>query len=221
MPKAPVRFPKVFLACPFDKHMKTLVEQLRRLPWTIHPANARITSDHLLTKITDDLLACDFAIFDISGWNPNVCLELGLARGLGVEYYIVNNNSKKKDAPSDIKGIERIDYNWNKRKKAANLFDQIMEGIFKKHFVTKQLWSSLSAVPNAEKKFKVVLYALSSFRNGKSKLTRADLRMLARGLNLRKEEDYDDVINVLVKNNCCKKLQGSGAITLTRKLFKK
>jgi hypothetical protein len=220
MSKAPSKFPKVFLACPFDKDMPRLLDELYWLPWRIQTANARVTSDHLLAKITDDLNACDFAVFDISGWNPNVCLELGLAKGLGKAYYIINNNSKKKDAPSDIKGIERVDFNWNKKKKASSLFDHLKDGIFKKKYVTKKLWQSISHSINSDKKFTVILYALVEFREGRPQLTMSDFKQLAKGLNIKKESDYEDIIKALVSTGCCKKVQRSGAITLKKKLFK-
>jgi len=38
----------------------------------------------------------DYCIFDISTWNPNVALEIGLAEGLGVDYYILLNRRLKK-----------------------------------------------------------------------------------------------------------------------------
>lgn len=220
MPKTQIKLPTVFLACPFDKDMKTLLKSLNLLPWTIRAANDKITTDHLLAKITADLHKCDFAIFDISGWNPNVCLELGLAKGLGKEYYIINNNSKKKDVPSDIKGIERIDYNWNKKKKAASLFDQIKDGIFKRKFITKKIWNSIQHKQYADKKFTLAVLALASLKGPKKKLSVADLRKLARGLNLKKDSDFKEVMQCFVDCGICKKVQKSGAIALKKKLYK-
>lgn len=220
MAKTQTKLPTVFLACPFNKEMKTLLKELNLLPWTIRAANDKITTDHLLAKITADLHKCDFAIFDISGWNPNVCLELGLAKGLGKEYYIINNNSKKKDAPSDIKGIERIDYNWNKKKNAASLFEQIKNGIFKKRFITKKLWNNIQHSSYADKKFTLILYSLASLRGSKKKLTAVEIRNLAKGLNLKKNSDFTDVMNCFVDCGLFKKVQKSGAIALKKTLYK-
>ena len=221
MPKYPTKLPKVFLACPFDKQQEKLVTHLSKLPWKVKVASDRVTSDHLLKKIIMEMKACDFAIFDISGWNPNVCLELGLARGLNKRYYIINNtSSKKKDAPSDIKGIDRVDYDWDRRKNTLSLYDKLKDGVFKKNFITRTIWKKLQDVPNADKKFELVLNILHAFRAERSTLTHEQLRILARGLNLKKQEDYDEVADCLVKLKLFKRVPGSGALKPRQKIFK-
>jgi hypothetical protein len=47
------------------------------------------STKHLLGILTSYIKAADYCIFDISTWNPNVALEIGLAEGLGAEYYIL------------------------------------------------------------------------------------------------------------------------------------
>ncbi len=220
MPKYPTKLPKVFLACPFDKDLDRLVAHLNKLPWKIKVASDRITSDHLLKKIITEMRACDFAIFDISGWNPNVCLELGLARGLNKQYYIINNTAKKKDAPSDIKGIDRVDYDWDKRKNTASLYDKLKDGIFKKNFLTRALWKEIQHTANADKKFELILNILHAFRSERSQLTVTELKKLAKGLNLKKQTDFEDVVDCLVKVKLFKKVQSSGAIRPSRRIFK-
>ena len=76
-------------------------------------ADERITNMHILAKIRRQIEIADFSIFDISGWNPNVSLELGMAYVLpGVDWYICYNPDKNahRDVPSDIRGIDRIQY---------------------------------------------------------------------------------------------------------------
>src|SRR5438093_277150 len=49
-------------------------------------ADEKITTLHILQilqKIANYIRSARFGIYDISGWNPNVTLELGLAFGLG------------------------------------------------------------------------------------------------------------------------------------------
>lgn len=220
MPKYPTKLPKVFLACPFDKDLDRLVTHLNKLPWKVKIASEKVTSDHLLKKIITDMKAADFAIFDISGWNPNVCLELGLARGLNKQYYIINNTSKRKDVPSDIKGIDRVDYDWDRRKNTASLYDKLKDGIFKKNFITRTIWKKLQDVPNADKKFELALNILHACKADRSTLTHEHLKVLARGLNLKKQEDFDEVVNCLVKLKLFKKVSGSGAIKRLQTIFK-
>lgn len=74
-------------------------------------ADEKITNMHILQKIISYIDASDFSLFDISGWNPNVTLELGLAYR-SENWYIAFNPDKTPadDVPSDIKGIDRIQY---------------------------------------------------------------------------------------------------------------
>ena len=52
-----------------------------------------------------------FSLFDITLWNPNVALELGIAYGLRLDYYILFDPTKgNPDVLSDVRGIDRIQY---------------------------------------------------------------------------------------------------------------
>jgi hypothetical protein len=76
-------------------------------------ADEKITNMHILAKITSYIDAADFSLFDISSWNPNVTLELGIALAKSDQWYICFNPDKTdlKEVPSDIRGIDRIQYN--------------------------------------------------------------------------------------------------------------
>jgi len=75
-------------------------------------ADEKITNMHILQKIISYIKASDFSLFDISGWNPNVTLELGIALAISDKWYICFNPEKTPvaEVPSDIKGIDRIQY---------------------------------------------------------------------------------------------------------------
>jgi len=76
-------------------------------------ADSEITSTHILEKIRRYIQATVFGIYDISSWNPNVTLELGLALGLNKQAYIIVDTSKhpeNSDVPADLGGIDRIQY---------------------------------------------------------------------------------------------------------------
>jgi hypothetical protein len=220
MSKSKEKFPNVFLACPFDDNMSKLIDELNLFPWRVNAANKVITSDHLLKKIKADLEDCDIAIFDISDWNVNVCLELGLAESMGINYYILNNNTYKKEAPSDIKGIERIDYNWNKAKKAKPLYGQIKDGVFKTKYLTAKVWKSIAHLTHADKKFILALRIISSFKGLKKGLTAREIKTLTQKLNFKKQDDIDEVTQALVSLKLFKKVQKSGLLTPARKLYR-
>ncbi len=75
-------------------------------------ADEKITNLHILQKIANYIRESRFGIYDISGWNPNVTLELGLAFGLGEKSYIAIDPSKTviDEVPSDLRGMDRIQY---------------------------------------------------------------------------------------------------------------
>ncbi len=53
-----------------------------------------------------------FGIFDITNWNPNVSLEVGLALGLRERVFIAFDPTKTDltDVPTDLRGRDRIEY---------------------------------------------------------------------------------------------------------------
>ena len=113
MSRIAYKMPSVFLACPYDEK-KFKFGQFKReldlLPMQVVLANTTLETTHLLDKIKRLIKSVDFSFFDLSMWNPNVSLELGVAAGLTKDYYILVNSKLEKDVPSDIKGIQRIQY---------------------------------------------------------------------------------------------------------------
>jgi hypothetical protein len=83
-------------------------------------ADEHINSDVVLQSIRTKINDCNLCMCDITGWNANVCLELGLAMGLGKRVQLLFKRSKKGffsrtelsdvDLPVDIRGHGRIEY---------------------------------------------------------------------------------------------------------------
>jgi hypothetical protein len=75
-------------------------------------AEERISSGHVLEKIAEMIEQTAFGIYDVSGWNPNVTLEYGMARGLGALTFIAFNPDKTDigDVPTDVRGYDRLQY---------------------------------------------------------------------------------------------------------------
>lgn len=75
-------------------------------------ADEKITNMHIMKKIETFIKGSDFSLFDISGWNPNVTLELGFAMAAGDQWYICIDPTKTeiKEVPSDLRGLDRIQY---------------------------------------------------------------------------------------------------------------
>jgi len=75
-------------------------------------ADERITTLHILQKIADYIRSSRCGIYDISGWNANVTLELGLAYGMNEKAYIISNPKQHaaNEVPSDLRGIDRLQF---------------------------------------------------------------------------------------------------------------
>jgi hypothetical protein len=82
-------------------------------------ADEQLTNKHILEKIEGMMASAAFSLFDITEWNPNVALELGLAYGRRLDYYILFNPTKgNADVLSDVRGIDRIEYRSHKELKS-------------------------------------------------------------------------------------------------------
>ncbi|QNE47033.1 hypothetical protein F1C58_09075 [Glaciihabitans sp. INWT7] len=74
-------------------------------------ADEEITDLNVLDKIKGYILGSAFGIYDITNWNANVTLELGLALGLNQKAYTAFNPSAgASDAPADLRGRDRLQY---------------------------------------------------------------------------------------------------------------
>jgi hypothetical protein len=75
-------------------------------------ADEHITNMHIMDKIVSYVRSAEFSLFDISGWNPNVTLELGFAMATSKNWYIALNPTKTElqEVPSDLRGLDRIQY---------------------------------------------------------------------------------------------------------------
>lgn len=81
---------------------------------TLRPyyADQEISSEkQILDKIREKIAGSRFGIFDITGGNPNVCLELGIAIGTGKSYHIIAEAGSR--IPADLQGFDRISYTSN------------------------------------------------------------------------------------------------------------
>jgi hypothetical protein len=115
----------VFVACPYTlfplpDYKKVFETVAKAYPVTFKFADEQITNQYILTKISNYIREHDISLFDITGWNANVSLELGIAVGMGKRYFILLNThiDRNREAPSDIQGIERIQYTSNQELEA-------------------------------------------------------------------------------------------------------
>jgi hypothetical protein len=78
-------------------------------------------ADHLLEQIEAMIAKSDACLFDVSNWNHNVFLELGYARGLQKDCYVLFRPGRGlwwrlgwvtgfADVPADIRGLRQLRY---------------------------------------------------------------------------------------------------------------
>lgn len=196
MAKAPYKLPSVFVGCPYGGKFpfQAFKSTLERIPFRWYYADTHLATKHLLGILTTYIKSVDYCIFDISLWNPNVALEIGLAEGLGVEYYILLNKKLSKGVPADIQGLQRIEYESPKGMKSGDLLPSVVRYLVKEHTHPKNIYNSLSN-ENRDMKYYFALGVLAHLRDNK-RFTHEDGIRLARGTYLRKDTK-DSVLNSL------------------------
>lgn len=108
---------QVFVAYPYTlyataDYRRPFKELAKAFDVTFVFADEKITTLHILQKIADYIRSSRCGIYDISGWNANVTLELGLAYGLNEKAYIIANPTQHSvgEVPADLRGLDRLQY---------------------------------------------------------------------------------------------------------------
>lgn len=102
---------KVFVAYPYSlEGYRDAIASAGNAVVELVYADETITNKHILEKITDLMKACDLCIFDLTGWNANVALELGVAIGLNLNYRVLLNAKSQTDVFSDMRGWDQLRY---------------------------------------------------------------------------------------------------------------
>lgn len=85
MARVRTRMANVFVGHPFGGRFATskFRKIFKALPFNVIYGNTHLQTEHLLSIMKTNITKADFSIFDLSDWNPNVALELGLVEGLG------------------------------------------------------------------------------------------------------------------------------------------
>ena len=104
---------KVFIAMPFspdyiDSYEYGIKIALDQSGIEHYKADKEISNKDIMCKVCEQIQSCGKVIANISGLNPNVMLELGLAYGLGKDVIVIKD--KKTTTISDLGSIEYIEY---------------------------------------------------------------------------------------------------------------
>ncbi len=225
MARVRTRMPNVFVGHPFAgrfavKKFRTI---FRSLPFNVIYGNTDLQTKHLLTIMKSNISKADYSIFDLSNWNPNVALELGLAEGLkkkpAKNYYILLNTRRSKEVPSDIRGIQRLEYTSYDFKHEVGLGDQLLSYVLAKEYWVRRIWKAVPEAGKGTKKRLMALRILAHLREHE-KLTPDNLRGMAKGTHLR-EVDRTEVLTTLRTLGLLRRSKGGAAHVARRVLFKK
>lgn len=223
MARVRTRMPVVFVGHPFGQNFpkKKFRQIFAQLPFRVQYGNTDIQTLHLLAIMKTNINKADFSIFDLSNWNPNVALELGLAEGLRREsqkpYYILLNTRRSSEVPSDIRGLQRLEYTSYDFKKEAGLGDQLTKILDKEYWVRK-IWKEVRSEARADKMKLVLLKILAHFRDHE-KLTGDNYRSLTMGTHLR-AADRESILGALKKLKLIKRVKGADVHVLRKKIYK-
>jgi hypothetical protein len=216
--------PAVFVGHPFKERFP--VARFRAifqgLPFKVIYGNTDLQTQHLLTIMKSNIAKSDFSIFDLSNWNPNVALELGLSEGLkkkpNKNYYIVLNTKRSKEVPSDIRGIQRLEYTSYDFKPEVGLGDQLVRYILSKEYWIKKIWKDIPDQSKGPKMRRMALRILAHFRDHE-KLTPDNLRTITQGTHLR-ENDREQVLDALVTLKLIKKAKTGNVYVRACKIYR-
>lgn len=115
----------IFLAYPFvlDKeqnHREKIRKIVEKHHFQLRAADDEYKADSIWDEIQREIRNAWYCIFDLTGLNPNVLLELGYAMGQNADVIIIQEQPSKKswlgrtsdydDIPSDLSSIRRIMY---------------------------------------------------------------------------------------------------------------
>jgi hypothetical protein len=145
--------PRVFLAYPFryqeiEATVKAAVSEFAE----VVVAKDEVHGSHILEKILRQMNESDVCLFDLTGSNVNVVLELGIAIGRASAYCVLRSVSPSRETAdaeffSDLKGWDHIKYS-NMEDLAAKL----------RHYVPKQIERAASMSPPAQMTVPVSTY---------------------------------------------------------------
>jgi hypothetical protein len=123
-----------FVAMPFRGELNYFYLYLKRyleetFGLRVTRGDATILTRPLMEKIRDQILKADLVIGDVTGGNPNVFYELGLAHASGKPVLFLTQESPD-EAPVDIRQFEFIRYDLGRHEEFLGKLDKAIQGAF-------------------------------------------------------------------------------------------
>ena len=126
--------PFCFFIMPFREELNFFYLYLQKYLGETHGIHVergdhKILTQPLMDKIQRQITQCDFAVADVTGGNPNVFYELGIAHTLKKPVIFLTQDSPK-DAPVDVRPYEFIVYSLGKHVDILNNLDNAISSLF-------------------------------------------------------------------------------------------
>ncbi len=94
--------------------------------------DAKVLTIPLLEKIKKQIADADMIIADMSGRNPNVFYELGLADALGKKVVLITQDAD--NVPTDVRHLEFIKYDLERDVELRERLNNAIYHIFEEHY---------------------------------------------------------------------------------------
>jgi hypothetical protein len=196
--------PRVFVGSAYGKpfNFNKFQTALNDIPFRFVYAKDTLRTKHLLANCYELIERADFCLFDVSTWNANVTLELGLAEGLGIDYYILCKRNPAKGVPADITGIQRIEYTAYNQCATSDggvlkhgLWYRVAEQLVPKNPLLRKLWQTLGRFDKPNR-LRLFAFRILSELRGQGSLTIKRAVTLSAGTRLQ-ESDRLRVLTVM------------------------
>lgn len=130
--------PMCFVAMPFKAELNFFYLYVSKYLEEKHGikaerSDAQILTKPLMDKIREQILKVDFVIGDVTGGNPNVFFELGLAQAYGKPVIFLCQDPPEM-VPVDIRQFEFIQYDLARHAEFLSKLDNAVQSVFLKRY---------------------------------------------------------------------------------------
>lgn len=127
-----------FVIMPFKPELNYFYLYLRKHIEEVHNVSCFRGDNDVLTvpileKIERYIESADVLIADCTGRNPNVFYELGIAHTLNKKVILISMDDVK-EAPTDIRHYEFINYRLDNHEEFLNKLDNALRNVFVEHY---------------------------------------------------------------------------------------
>lgn len=128
------RQPFCFVVMPFRPELNFLYLYLQRYMADKHGLRVergdhRVLTKALIDKVRDQIVEADVVLADVTGANPNVFYEIGLAHAIGRPVIYMTQDPPER-APVDIRQFEFICYDLGRHDELLSRIDNAIQNVF-------------------------------------------------------------------------------------------